>query len=397
MKTQYQWKGFDRSGLKTQGVLNAQSLLHAKATLQRKGVVIHLIRRKRLHSRTQKIKPTDVMLFSRQLATLIQAGIPLVQSFEIIAKGLPPTRIKTVIETIKNELITGTTLSQSLRQFPEYFNDLYCNLIEAGEKSGTLEKMLENIASYKEKIESIKRKVKTALTYPIAVIMIALLVTTGLLIFVVPQFESLFKSFNASLPTLTIMIVMLSQFFQHDWFLIFSLLSILTYAFVYLKNNSTQFQQKVDYYLLFTPIIGPLIEKVAIARFARTLSITFAAGLPLLESLKSVAAVMGNRLFSQATEKIGKEIASGQQLQLAMAHTQRFPNMVIQMVAIGEESGSLETMLSKIADFYETAIFQEVEALSGLLEPIIMSILGLLVGGFIVAMYLPIFKLGSVM
>lgn len=397
MKTQYQWKGFDRSGLKTQGVLNAQSLLHAKATLQRKGVVIHLIRRKRLHSRTQKIKPTDVMLFSRQLATLIQAGIPLVQSFEIIAKGLPPTRIKTVIETIKNELITGTTLSQSLRQFPEYFNDLYCNLIEAGEKSGTLEKMFENIASYKEKVESIKRKVKTALTYPIAVIMIALLVTTGLLIFVVPQFESLFKSFNASLPTLTIMIVMLSQFFQHDWFLIFSLLSILTYAFVYLKNNSTQFQQKVDYYLLFTPIIGPLIEKVAIARFARTLSITFAAGLPLLESLKSVAAVMGNRLFSQATEKIGKEIASGQQLQLAMAHTQRFPNMVIQMVAIGEESGSLETMLSKIADFYETAIFQEVEALSGLLEPIIMSILGLLVGGFIVAMYLPIFKLGSVM
>jgi len=397
MKIQYEWKGLDRSGLKTHGILSAQSLLHAKATLQKRGIIIHSIRKKRWNSRFQKIKPTEVMFFTRQLATLIQAGIPLVQSFEIIAKGLPSTRIKTIIETVKNELIAGEALSQTLRQFPEDFNELYCNLIEAGEKSGTLEKMLDNIASHKEKMESIKRKIKVALTYPIAVIFIAMLITTGLLMFVVPQFESLFKSFDASLPKLTAMVVIISQFFQHDWFLILSLLSIVIYAFFSLKNNSIQFQQRIDQYLLLTPIIGPLIEKAAIARFTRTLSITFAAGLPLLEALKGVAAVTGNHLFSQATEQIGKEISTGQQLQLAMAHTNRFPNMVVQMVAIGEESGSLEIMLSKIADFYEAAIFQEVETLSSLLEPIIMSILGLLVGGFIIAMYLPIFKLGSVM
>lgn len=393
---QYQWKGLNREGQEIHGELEANSLLHAKVALRKEGIITHRIKKKRWNSHSKKINPLEVMLFSRQLSTLIQAGIPLVQSFEIIAKGLSHSCMKALIETVKNELITGSTLSQSLRKFPEQFNELYCNLIEAGEKSGTLDEMLENLANHKEKMESIKRKIKTVLTYPIAVMSIALLVMTGLLMFVVPQFESLFISFGATLPSLTSIIVNLSRFFQHDWFLIIGLCGTAIHAFLYLQKNYPSFQQRIERYLLNTPIIGPIIKKAAIARFSQTLSITFAAGIPLLDALKSVAGATGNILFAQATEKISKQISNGQPLQFAMEQTHLFPNMVLQMIAVGEESGTLESMLNKIADFYESAVDREVEALGSLLEPLIMSILGLLVGGLIVAMYLPIFKLGSV-
>ncbi|MCP0913282.1 type II secretion system F family protein [Legionella sp. 27cVA30] len=397
--TRYRWEGVNQSGEKLQGVIEARSMTIAKVELRKQGVIPRKIvkKRKPLFSRkNRKIKQADIAVFSRQLATMIGAGIPLIQAFDIVAKGQSNQRMQDLIETIKKDVESGSTLAESLRKHPAYFNELFCNLVDAGEKSGSLDLMLEKIAAYKEKIETIKRKIKKALTYPIAVMVIAFLVTAGLLIFVVPQFESLFKGFGADLPALTRGVISLSEFFQAYWYIIFGMLGLAIYAFIYARNHSENFAHTIDRYLLKIPIIGPIIEKAAIARFSRTLSITFAAGLPLVEALKSVAGATGNYLYANATDRIREEVSSGQQMQVAMENTKLFPNMVVQMIAIGEESGALEQMLTKVADFYEEEVDNAVDSLSSLLEPMIMAILGVLVGGLVVAMYLPIFKLGSV-
>nr|CAF22035.1 putative pilus assembly protein PilC [Legionella longbeachae] len=394
----FHYTGVNKASQKINGDIEARSLALAKVELRRQGIIISKIVKKRspiLKRNSKKVKSSDITVFSRQLATMIESGIPLVQSFDIVAKGQTNTRLKELIEQIKHDVETGLTLSEALKKHPSHFNDLFCNLVDAGEKSGSLDIMLNKIATYKEKIETIKKKIKKALTYPMAVIVVALIVTAGLLIFVVPQFEALFKGFGADLPMMTKTVVELSKFFQSYWYLIFGSLIGIVYAFIYAVKHSSQFAQNVDKTLLKIPVIGPIIEKAAIARFARTLSITFAAGLPLVEALKSVAGATGNIIFSNATNKIRDEVSTGQQMNKAMENTQLFPNMVIQMVAIGEESCALERMLSKVADFYEEDVDNAVDSLSSLLEPIIMTILGVLVGGLVVSMYLPIFKSGA--
>ncbi|KTD54377.1 pilus assembly protein PilC [Legionella sainthelensi] len=394
----FHYTGINKASQKINGDIEARSIALAKVELRKQGITISKIVKKRapfLKRKSRKVKSSDITVFSRQLATMIESGIPLVQSFDIVAKGQTNKRLKELIEQIKHDVETGLTLSESLKKHPSHFNDLFCNLVDAGEKSGSLDTMLNKIATYKEKIETIKKKIKKALTYPIAVIVVAIIVTAGLLIFVVPQFEALFKGFGADLPMMTKAVVNLSNFFQSYWYLIFGSLIGAVYAFIYAVKHSSQFAQNVDKTLLKIPVIGPIIEKAAIARFARTLSITFAAGLPLVEALKSVAGATGNIIFSNATNKIRDEVSTGQQMNKAMENTHLFPNMVIQMVAIGEESGALERMLSKVADFYEEDVDNAVDSLSSLLEPIIMTILGVLVGGLVVSMYLPIFKLGA--
>lgn len=394
----FHYEGINKSGQKMAGDIEARSLAIAKADLRKQGIVTSKVSKKRtpfFDKNNKKITSADITVFSRQLATMIESGIPLVQSFDIVAKGQTNKRMKNLATDVKSDLETGLTLSESLSRHPKYFNNLFCNLIDAGEKSGSLDIMLGKIASYKEKIETIKKKIKKALTYPAAVIVVALIVTTGLLIFVVPQFESLFKGFGADLPAMTKAVVTMSQFMQNYWYYLFGVLAAALYAFVYAKNNSAHFAQNIDRVLLKIPIIGSILEKAAIARFTRTLSITFAAGLPLVEALNSVAGATGNIVFAKATEQIKEDISTGQQMNIAMENTHLFPNMVIQMVAIGEESGALEKMLSKVADFYEEEVDNAVDSLSSLLEPIIMCILGVLVGGLVIAMYMPIFKLGS--
>lgn len=394
----FQYEGVNKSGQKMKGEIQARSLAIAKADLRKQGLVIQKIAKKRkpwFDKNNKKITQGDITVFSRQLATMIESGIPLVQSFDIVAKGQTNTRLKNLIETIKQDIETGLTLSESLGKHPAYFNDLFCNLVDAGEKSGSLDIMLDKVATYKEKTETIKKKIKKALTYPMAIIVVALLVTSGLLIFVVPQFETLFKGFGADLPAMTQAIVSMSKFVQSYWYLIFGSIGGAVYAFIYAQNHSKDFAQTIDKFLLKLPVVGTILEKASIARFSRTLSITFAAGLPLVEALKSVSGATGNIVFAKATDQIREEVSTGQQMNVAMENTHLFPNMVIQMIAIGEESGALEKMLSKVANFYEEEVDNAVDSLSALLEPIIMCILGVLVGGLVVAMYLPIFKMGT--
>ncbi|KTD41318.1 type II secretion system F family protein [Legionella parisiensis] len=394
----FHYTGVNKAAQKINGDIEARSLALAKVDLRRQGIIVSKIAKKReplLSLKNKKIKSGDITIFSRQLATMIESGIPLVQSFDIVAKGQSNKRFKKLIENIKCDVETGLTLAEALKKYPAHFNELFCNLVDAGEKSGSLDIMLDKIATYKEKIETIKKKIKKALTYPMAVLVVAFIVTTGLLIFVVPQFEALFKGFGADLPAMTQAVVSMSKFFQSYWYFIFGALAVGIYAFIYALKHSPQFAQNVDRTLLKLPVIGPIIEKAAIARFSRTLSITFAAGLPLVEALKSVAGATGNIIFAKATDIIREEVSTGQQMNKAMENTQLFPNMVVQMVAIGEESGALERMLTKVADFYEEDVDNAVDSLSSLLEPVIMTLLGVLVGGLVVAMYLPIFKLGS--
>ncbi|STX29099.1 type IV pilus assembly protein PilC [Legionella beliardensis] len=395
----YRWEGVNRSGERVNGIIESNSIAIAKAALRKQGIITNKVIKKRkplFDKKNKKITSADITAFTRQLATMLNAGIPLVQSFDIIAQGQTNQKVKALLETIKKDIESGLTLSEALRKHPKFFNELYYNLVDAGEKSGSLDVMLAKIATYKEKIEKIKKKIKKALTYPIAVLIVAFLVTAALLIFVVPQFESLFKGFGADLPALTRGVIDMSEFFQSYWYIIFGILGIAVYAFIHAKNHSANFAHTIDRLMLKFPIIGPILQKAAIARFARTLSITFAAGLPLVDALKSVAGATGNIIYAQATDRIREEVSSGQRIKLAMENTRLFPSMVVQMVAIGEESGALEQMLTKVADFYEEEVDNAVDSLSSLLEPIIMSILGILVGGLVVAMYLPIFKLGSV-
>jgi type IV pilus assembly protein PilC len=397
--TTFEWQGVNRRGEVVKGVQDAKSIAVVKADLRKQGIIAKKVLKKResLFSKSsKKITSEDITVFSRQMATMMQAGIPLISSFDIVGKGQTNEKMQKLIESVKLNVEAGGTLAESLRKHPQYFNELFGNLVDAGEQSGSLEQMLDSIATYQEKTESIKKKIKKALFYPIAVLVIAVLVSAGLLIYVVPQFESVFAGFGADLPALTRMVIDLSEFMQAYWHYIFGSVGLIIFGFIYLKKNYIGFAHAIDRLSLKFPIIGGILENAAIARFARTLSITFAAGMPLVDALKCVAGATGNILFQQATNTIREEVSTGQQMQLAMINTNMFPVMVTQMVSIGEESGNLESMLNKVADFYEEEVDNAVDALSSLIEPMIMAVLGVMVGGLVVAMYLPIFKLGAV-
>jgi len=396
--TPFLWEGTDRNGKKVKGKANAASEAAVRADLRRQGVVPSRIRKDSpgLFKGGGKITPADISIFSRQLATMLAAGIPLVQAFEIVGGGHENAAMQKLIMAVKSDVEGGSSLAESLAKHPLYFDDLFVNLVEAGEQAGALETLLDKIATYKEKTEAIKKKVKKALTYPAAVLVVAFVVTIILLIFVIPAFEDLFQGFGADLPSFTRMIIDLSQFVRDKGWLLAMMISAGVYAFMYFKKRSRPMRHYLDRLALKAPIIGPILQKSAIARYARTLSTMFAAGVPLVEALESVAGATGNIVYEIGVLEIRDEVATGQRLQQAMENTDLFPNMVIQMIAVGEESGSLDEMSAKVADFYEEDVDNAVDNLSSLLEPMIMSILGVLVGGLVVAMYLPIFKMGSV-
>lgn len=395
----FTWEGTDRKGKKVRGESRASNASMIKADLRRQGINPSKVRKKSTlfsGSTKKKIIPKDIAVFTRQLATMMSAGVPLVQSFEIIGRGHENPAMQEMIMAIKGSVESGSTLADSLRKHPLYFDELVCNLVHAGEQAGILETLLDKIATYKEKTEALKSKIKKALFYPTAVIVVAFIVTAILLIFVVPQFEELFAGFGADLPAFTKMVIGLSEWMQEYWFFLIIGIAGTVYGFGEAKKRSQKFAHGLDRVLLKLPIIGDILTKAIIARYARTLATMFAAGVPLVDAMESVAGAAGNAVYADAILQIRDNVATGQQLQLSMAQTGLFPNMVVQMVAIGEESGSLDAMLSKVADFYEQEVDDAVDGLSSLLEPMIMAILGVLVGGLVVAMYLPIFKMGSV-
>ena len=393
------WEGMDQRGARTQGEVLARTEMVARAELRRQGIRVVKIRKKPkalFGSGQKKITTKDIAIFSRQLATMLSSGVPLVQAFEIVGRGHENPSMQDLLLKIKTDIESGLPLAEALGKHPLYFDALYCNLVQAGEQAGVLETLLHKIAEYKEKTESIKAKIKKALTYPAAVIVVAVVVTAILLIFVVPQFEELFKGFGADLPAFTRMVVNLSRFVQEWWYVVLALVIALVVIVIQLKKHSAAFNQMLDRLSLRVPVVGIIINKAAIARFARTLATMSAAGVPLVEALQSVSGATGNFVYANAVLRIREDVASGSQLQQSMRQTQLFPNMVVQMIAIGEEAGSLDCMLAKVADFYEEEVDNAVDALSSLIEPMIMAILGVVVGGLVVAMYLPIFKLGSV-
>jgi type IV pilus assembly protein PilC len=392
------WQGIDKNRKKSGGVIPAKNELIAKTELRRQGYLVTKIKKKPIpffSARVKAITPNDIAIFSRQLATMLAAGIPLVQSFDIIGKGHENPSMQILLLAIKANIENGDSLAEALKKNPLYFDELFCNLVYAGEHAGILETLLDKIATYKEKTESMKKKIKKALTYPIAVIVVAFIVTTILLLFVVPVFEDMFKNFGADLPAFTRMVVTMSQWLKEWWWIVLGVIITSIYTFGYFKKRSTTFNHFLDSILLKMPVVGIILRKSAIARFSRTLSTMSAAGVPLVDALQSVAGACGNIKYSEAVLKMREEVATGQRLQFAMMQTNLFPHMVQQMVAIGEESGSMDAMLAKIADFYEEEVDNLVDNLSSLMEPIIMVILGVLIGGLIVAMYLPIFKMGA--
>jgi type IV pilus assembly protein PilC len=397
-KTPFLWEGTDRKGKKIKGKSMASNEAAVRADLRRQGVVPSRIRKqsKGLFSGAAAITTSDIALFSRQLATMLSAGIPLVQSFEIVGAGHENESMQKLIFAVKADVEGGSSLAESLAKHPLYFDDLFVNLVEAGEQAGALETLLDKIATYKEKTEAIKKKIKKALTYPAAVLVVAFVVTIILLIFVIPAFEDLFQGFGADLPAFTRMVIDLSEFVRDRGWALAMAVAVVVSTFFYFKKRSRPMRHFLDRLALKAPIIGPIIQKAAIARYARTLSTMFSAGVPLVEALESVSGATGNIVYEIGVLEIRDEVATGQRLQQAMENTDLFPNMVIQMIAVGEESGSLDDMSAKVADFYEEDVDNAVDNLSSLLEPMIMSILGVLVGGLVVAMYLPIFKMGSV-
>jgi type IV pilus assembly protein PilC len=393
----FNWEGMDKKGQKIKGRSVAASEQALKSELRRQGVVATRIKKQsQAFKSSGKVKTEDIAIFSRQLATMIGAGIPLVQAFEIIGAGHDKPAMQKLVLDIKADIEGGTSLHEALGKHPLYFDDLFVNLVEAGEQAGALETLLDKIATYKEKSEAIKKKVKKALFYPAAVLAVAVIVTCILLIFVIPQFEELFKGFGADLPAFTQMVINLSRFVQSEGVYLLVVAVAAGWTFFYFKKRSRRMRQFLDRMMLRLPIIGPILNKAAIARYARTLSTMFAAGVPLVEALESVSGACGNIVFEDAVLKMRDEVATGQRLQRAMENTGIFPNMVVQMIAVGEESGSLDTMAGKVASFYEDDVDAAVDSMSSLLEPLIMMILGVLVGGLVIAMYLPIFKLGSV-
>lgn len=395
----YVYKGVDKKGNKIQGEINGISPTIVKTLLAKQGITTRSISKKAkplFGAGGKSIKPADIAVFSRQMATMMKAGVPLVQAFEIVADGLENQNLRKMVLQIKDSVSAGGGFANALREHPKYFDDLFCNLVDAGEQSGSLETMLDRIATYKEKTEALKAKIKKALTYPTAVIVVAIIVTGILLVKVVPQFASTFSGFGADLPAFTLFVLHLSELAQAYWFIILLGMAGGAFAFKELNRLSPKFSYLVDKYVLKLPIIGQIIYLSIMARFSRTLATTFAAGVPLIDALTSVAGATGNKIYTDAIIKVREDVSTGIQMNTALKARGTFPTLLIQMAAIGEESGALDTMLDKVAVYYEEAVDNMVDSLTSLLEPMIMSVLGILVGGLMIAMYLPIFQLGSV-
>jgi type IV pilus assembly protein PilC len=392
------WEGVNKKGAKVKGEAPAANEAMLKADLRRKGINPLKVKKKteRRLGGKKKITPKDICFFARQLATMMPAGVPLVQALDIIGQGHEKPSMRELVLSVKTDIEGGTNLTDALRRHPLYFDDLFCNLVQAGEQSGALETLLDKIATYKEKTEALKGKIKKALFYPAAVVVVAFIVSAILLLFVVPQFQELFQGFGADLPAFTLFVIGLSKLFQAWWWAVLGGVIVATVLFVQAHRRSAAFRRTLDLVSLKIPVVGVILHKSSIARFARTMATMFAAGVPLVEAMDSVAGATGNALYREATLRMKDDVASGTQLQQAMRGTGLFPNMVVQMVAIGEESGSLDDMLGKVADFFEAEVDNLVDGLSSLLEPLIMAVLGVVVGGLVIAMYLPIFKLGSV-
>ena len=387
--------GKDRQGRIVQGELRAAGEATAQNTLRRQGILVTKIKKRKMSS-GKKIKPKDIALFTRQMATMMKAGVPLLQSFDIVGRGNPNPSVTRLLNEIRQDVETGTSLSIAFRRHPMYFDDLYCNLVEAGESAGILESLLDRLATYMEKTEAIKSKIKSALMYPISVIIVAFVVVTLIMLFVIPAFKEVFSSFGADLPAPTMFVIGMSEFFTTYWWLIFGILGGGIYFFLQAWKRSPKVQVFMDRALLKLPVFGALIDKSCIARWTRTLSTMFAAGVPLVEALDSVGGASGNIIYKEATDKIQKSVSIGTSLAVAMTDANVFPSMVLQMCAIGEESGAIDHMLGKAADFYEAEVDEMVAGLSSLMEPIIIVFLGTIIGGIVVSMYLPIFKLGQV-
>lgn len=394
----FSWEGTDKKGAKVKGDMSGINPSLVKAQLRKQGINPTKVKKKgaSLFGQGKKIKPLDIALFTRQMATMMKAGVPLLQSFDIIGEGVDNQNMRKLVEEVKQEVAAGNSFANSLRKKPLYFDELYCNLVDSGEQSGALESLLDRVATYKEKTESLKAKIKKAMTYPIAVVIVALIVSAILLIKVVPQFQAVFAGFGAELPAFTMMVIHLSEFLQTWWFVVLIAIFGASFSIRELHRRSKKFRDGVDRGVLKLPIVGDILYKSAVARYARTLSTTFAAGVPLVEALDSVSGATGNVVFKEAVNKIKQDVSTGMQLNFSMRTTGVFPAMAIQMTSIGEESGALDTMLDKVASFYEEEVDNAVDNLTTLMEPLIMAVLGVLVGGLIIAMYLPIFQLGSV-
>lgn len=389
----YSWEGKDKSGKVIKGEMRAAGEASASAHLRRQGINVTKI--KKAATKGGKVSDKDVTLFTRQLATMLKSGVPLLQAFDIVGKGHENPAVSRLLMDIKTDVETGSSLQQAFRKYPLYFDDLFCNLVGAGEAAGILDSLLDRLATYKEKIQAIKGKIKSALFYPISIIVIAFVITAVIMIFVIPAFKELFKNFGADLPAPTVFIMNLSDFFVQWWFVIFGGIGGAIYGFMYTWKRNKNMQRVMDTLLLKLPIFGSVIRKATIARWTRTLATMFAAGVPLVEAFDSVAGAAGNAVYYDATKQIQREVTTGVSLTVAMQNSNVFPSMVLQMVAIGEESGSIDSMLGKVADFFEAEVDDAVEALSSLMEPMIMVVLGTLIGGMVIAMYLPIFKMGQ--
>ncbi len=390
----FSWEGKDKAGKTIRGDMRASSEAVVNATLRRQGILVTKVKKQR-KGLGGKVTEKDISLFTRQLATMMKAGVPLLQSFEIVSKGATNAAVAKLLTEIKTEVETGSSLAAAFRKYPLYFDALFCNLVQAGEQAGILESLLDRLASYKEKILAIKSKIKSALFYPVAIVAVAIIITAVIMIFVIPAFKSVFSSFGADLPAPTLVVMAISDWFVGNWYIIFPLAGGAIWGFLEAWKRSVPVQIFMDRLMLRLPIFGDLVRKSSIARWTRTLSTMFAAGVPLVEALDSVGGAAGNYVYAQATKQIQGEVATGTSLNAAMANANVFPPMVIQMCSIGEETGALDAMLGKVADFYEAEVDDAVEALSSLMEPIIMVVLGTLIGGMVVAMYLPIFKLGA--
>ena len=391
----FEWEGKDRNGKAVRGETRAIGENQVLAAMRRQGIVVTKVKKRRMRS-GKRIKPKDIAIFTRQLATMMKAGVPLLQAFDIVGRGNPNPSLSKLLNDIRSDVETGTSLSAAFRKYPLYFDSLYCNLVEAGEAAGILEELLDRLATYMEKTEALKSKIKSALMYPVAVIIVAFVVVAVIMIFVIPSFKQVFTSFGADLPGPTLFVIAMSEFFTEYWWLIFGGIFGVSYFFMQAWKRNEKVQMFMDRLLLKIPIFGALVEKSVIARWTRTLATMFAAGVPLVEALDSVGGASGNSVFSKATERIQQEVSTGTSLTNAMTNANIFPSMVLQMCAIGEESGAIDHMLGKAADFYESEVDEMVAGLSSLMEPIIIVFLGTLIGGIVVSMYLPIFKLGQV-
>ena len=390
----FTWEGRDRAGKVIRGEMRASGPAIVQTSLRRQGIAVTKVAKRR-YKKGRRIGEKDITLFTRQLATMMKAGVPLLQAFDIVARGTSNASVSKLFTDIRGDVETGTSLSQAFRKYPLYFDSLFCNLVGAGEQAGILDDLLDRLASYKEKMQAIKGKIKSALFYPVAVLVVAFIVIAVIMLFVVPAFKEVFSNFGADLPAPTLMVIALSDFFVEYWYLIFGAIGGSLYFLMQAWRRSPKVQMAMDRLLLKLPIFGPVVEKATIARWLRTLSTMFAAGVPLVEALDSVGGASGNHVYLTATKRIQQEVSTGTSLTVSMQNAQVFPNMVLQMSAIGEESGSLDSMLSKAADIFEREVDEAVEGLSSLLEPMIMVVLGTLIGGMVVAMYLPIFKMGQ--